>query len=223
MKDFFARHRIFPPWLIVMLLVDFAILSLSPPDNAQEMGIRVYMMYVHVPFAWTSFLMTVLGALTASLYLWKKDNEWERISRAIIEVAAVSAFLTLLTGSVWGKITWGTWWVWDARLTTMLILFLILCAYLIVRDMYGTSYQGKKTGSIIAVIAALNVPIVHLSVNYWRTLHQGSTIFRQEGPPKIDSDMFIILLISFGIVLWWAFSSVKLRLAGFKKTSNWKL
>ena len=98
----------------------------------------------------------------------------------------------------------------------MLILFLLLCAYLIVRDMYGSSYEGKKTGSIIAVIAALNVPIVHLSVNYWRTLHQGSTIFRQEGPPKIDSDMFVILLTCFGVVLWWAFSCVKLRLSGSK-------
>ena len=118
------------------------------------------MMYMHVPFAWTSFLMTVLGALAAGIYLWKKENDWERTSRAIIEVAAVSAFLTLMTGSVWGKITWGTWWVW--------------------------------------------------------TLHQGSTIFRQEGPPKIDSDMFVILLTCFGVVLWWAFSCVKLRLSGSK-------
>lgn len=217
-----AANRIIPFWLIAMFLLDLAILYWSPPDNAQDMGIRVYMMYIHVPFAWTSFLMTVLGALAAGIYLWKKENDWERTSRAIIEVAAVSAFLTLFTGSIWGKITWGTWWVWDARLTTMLILFLILCAYLIVRDMYGSSHQGKKTGSIIAVIAALNVPIVHLSVNYWRTLHQGSTIFRQEGPPKIDADMFIILLASFGVVLWWAFSCIKLRLSGFKEGSRWK-
>ncbi len=211
-----SKKWILPAWFITLILVDFGILYWSPPDAAQNMGTRVYMMYMHVPFAWTSFLMTVLGALAAGIYLWKKENDWERTSRAIIEVAAVSAFLTLMTGSVWGKITWGTWWVWDARLTTMLILFLLLCAYLIVRDMYGSSYEGKKTGSIIAVIAALNVPIVHLSVNYWRTLHQGSTIFRQEGPPKIDSDMFVILLTCFGVVLWWAFSCVKLRLSGSK-------
>tara|TARA_B100000530_G_scaffold332372_1_gene278610 strand:- start:457 stop:1095 length:639 start_codon:yes stop_codon:yes gene_type:complete len=202
----------FPLWLILMIFVNLAIFYWSPPDLAQGMGKRVFMLYLHVPFAWNSFLTTVFAALTSCLYLWKKEPEWERISRSLIEVGTVSAFLTLMTGSIWGKMTWGTWWVWDARLTTMLILFLILCAYLIVRDVYGNNPEGQRVGSIISIIAALNVPLVHLSVNYWRTLHQGSTIFRQEGPPKIDGDMFMILLACFGIVIYWSFCCVKSRL-----------
>lgn len=177
-------------------------LVLSPADSGSqasinEMGQLVRIMYIHVPVAIASYLAFLVTAVGSGLYLWKKTEGWDLLAAASAEVGVVFTGLTLATGSIWGKIAWGTWWEWDARLTSTLLLFVVYLGYLALRRAILDPVVRAKRAAIVGLIAFVNVPIVHYSVDWWRSLHQTATISRFN--PTIDGLKLFSLL--FGMVV----------------------
>lgn len=192
--------RIFGIVLVVASLAFlFVALVASPADTESEnaMGDMVRIMYVHVPSAiacYTAFMVTAVGSIG---YLWKKTEGWDLLAAASAEVGVVFTALTLVTGSIWGHIAWGTWWEWDARLTSTLVMFLVYIGYLALRSAIVDPIVRAKRSAIVGVVAIVNIPIVHFSVNWWRSIHQDSTISRFD--PTIDGGKLFALM--FGMVL----------------------
>lgn len=141
----------------------------APTDAVQGPPQRIF--YFHVPVSWVGMLACVVMALAGVLYLWKKDERWDWVARAAAEIGAVFISLTLITGSIWGRVTWGTWWTWDARLTTTLILWFTYIGYLMLRNYMGRTPASARAGAVLSIIGVVDVPIIYESVNWWRTLH----------------------------------------------------
>ncbi len=205
-KQLFARQnfernfRFFAPFSLLCLLgfltlATFAIIN-SPNDYQQ--GNAVKMMYVHVPAAWMSLLVYTLMALfNLSGFIWKNPFFY-LISRAIAPIGAIFCFITLVTGAIWGKPIWGTWWVWDARLTSVLILFFLYLGYIILLDSFDEREKGEKIAAIISIVGFINVPIIKFSVEYWNSLHQPASIIRSGGV-AIDPAILKPLLLMFAV------------------------
>lgn len=151
----------------------------SPPDYQQSNAVKI--MYIHVPSAWMSLLIyTLMAIFNISGFIWK-NRFYYIISRAIAEVGCVFTLITLITGAIWGKPIWGAWWVWDARLTSMLLLFFLYLGYLILIDSFDDKNKGEKISAIVSIVGFINVPIIKFSVEYWNSLHQKSSILRSGG------------------------------------------
>ena len=177
-------------------------LVLSPADagpdaSENEMGQLVRIMYVHVPVAIACYLAFLVTAVGSAMYLWKKTEGWDTLAAASAEVGVVFTGLTLATGSIWGKIAWGTWWEWDARLTSTLLLFVMYLGYLALRRAVLDPTVRAKRAAVVGLVAFVNVPIVHYSVDWWRSLHQAATISRFD--PTIDGLKLFSLL--FGMIV----------------------
>lgn len=142
----------------------------SPAEG--DMGHLQKIMYVHVPAAWMTFLAFFVVLVFSVRYLWKRRENDDLIAASAAEVGAVFNALTLMLGMIWGRPAWGVWWVWDARLTSTLVLFLIFAGYLSLRALVDDAQQRARWCAAVGVIGALNVPIVYMSVKWWRTLHQ---------------------------------------------------
>jgi len=157
-------------------------LWISPPDAQQ--GDVVRLLYLHVPTIWIAYLAFFVTAIASVLWLVPRTRraEWDLLAGASAEVGVVFTGLTLVIGSIWGRPTWGTYWVWDARLTTTAILFFLYLGYLALRRTGSTADERGKRCAIAALIAFADVPIVHFSVTWWQTLHQDGTVFN----PKLD-------------------------------------
>jgi heme exporter protein C len=157
-------------------------LWISPPDA--EQGDVVRLLYLHVPTIWIAYLAFFVTAVASVLWLVPRTRraEWDLLAGASAEVGVVFTGLTLIIGSIWGRPTWGTYWVWDARLTTTAILFFLYLGYLALRRTGTTADERGKRCAIAALIAFADVPIVHFSVTWWQTLHQNGTVFN----PKLD-------------------------------------
>lgn len=167
----------------------------APPDAVQGEVQRI--MYVHVPSAWVALWLTAPALFLSSLlYLWKGRPEWDYLARASAELGVVFTGLAIVTGAIWGKPTWGAWWTWDARLTTTAILFFIYLAYLILRAFSGPGARTARFAAVLGILGPLDVPLIHMSVVWWRTLHQPATVLRATGRPSIDSDMLITLIVN---------------------------
>lgn len=197
-----------PPWALALLVSWGLALYWAPADAA--MGERYRFIFMHVPFALATYLGTFLAAGAGALYLWRRDAEWDRWARALTEPAALAGGLTLWSGSLWGRITWGVWWVWDARLTSMLVLFLFLAGALVLRDLLGGGSRGARAGAVMAVAAAFLVPVVHLSVYWWRTLHQPPTVLRPQAP-AMDGEMLGVWAVCVAAVGWWLLATAGAR------------
>ncbi len=190
--------------VLIVALVAFGAfaLVLSPADSGaqaseNEMGQLVRIMYVHVPVAIASYLAFLVTAVGSIAYLWKKTEGWDLLAAASAEVGVVFTGLTLATGSIWGHIAWGTWWEWDARLTSTLLLFVMYLGYLALRRAVLDPVVRAKRSAVVGLVAFVNVPIVHYSVDWWRSLHQTATISRFD--PTIDGLKLFALL--FGMVV----------------------
>ena len=206
MIDYFANPSrfvritsILVPWLMVavgILLITGLYLSLlkSPDDIVQGSAVRI--MYVHVPSAWLSIFSYLLLAICSLFFIVWRHPLADILSRAIAPVGALFSLLTLLTGSIWGKPMWGTWWVWDARLTSMLILFLLFMGYIALSNAFEKSERGSRPAALLAIAGSINLPIVKFSVDWWSTLHQPASIMRTGGV-SIDSSMLLPLVIMF--------------------------
>lgn len=166
----------------------------SPVDYQQSNA--VYIMYIHVPAAWMALMVyTVMSLFNISAFIWKNPFFY-LISRSIAMIGAMFTFLALVTGGIWGKPIWGTYWVWDARLTSMLILLFLYIGYIILLDAFDDREKSEKIAAIISIVGFVNVPIIKFSVEYFNSLHQPASIMRKGGV-AIDSAMLQPLLLTF--------------------------
>jgi heme exporter protein C len=168
-------------WFSFIFVVgsQIAAIMISPPDR--DMGDLQKILYVHVPSAWMSMLAPFAVLYFSLLYLWKKREENDLLAAASGEVATAFSGLTLLLGMIWGKPTWGVWWAWDPRMTSMLVQFLILIGYLALRALVDERERRAQWSAAVGILGAINVPIVYMSVRWWRTLHQ-----IQSSPSTVD-------------------------------------
>lgn len=153
----------------VIVAQTYSILT-SPAEG--DMGHLQKIMYVHVPAAWMAFISFFVVLVFSIRYLWKQRENDDLLAASAAEVGAVLTGLTLMLGMIWGRPAWGVWWVWDARLTSTLVLFLIFVGYLALRAFVDDTVQRAKWSAAVGAIGAINVPIVYMSVKWWRTLHQ---------------------------------------------------
>ena len=166
----------------------------SPEDYQQGDAVRI--MYVHVPSAWLASFLYFSLAISCVFYLVWKHPLADLISSSIAPIGALFSALTLVTGSLWGKPMWGTWWVWDARLTSMLVLFFFYLGYILLSNAFERKIDGSKTASVLAIVGLINLPIVKFSVDWWNTLHQPASIIKIGGP-SIDDKMLLPLILMF--------------------------
>jgi heme exporter protein C len=188
--------RLFLATTVVALAVTAVFALWVTPPRANQGYDAVRLLYLHVPTAWVAYLAFGVTALASLLWLLPRtrDAAWDLLAGASAEVGVVFTGLTLVLGSLWGKPTWGTWWEWDARLTTTAILFFLYVGYLALRRTGSTAEERGKRSSIAALIAFADVPISYLSVTWWQTLHQQGTVFNEQNKVLIDGSMAFTLV-----------------------------
>lgn len=172
----------------------------SPADVNQGESVRI--MYAHVPGAWLAYLAFVMTAVSSAAYLWKRTRSltWDRIAGASAEVGVLFMGISLVTGSLWGRLTWGTYWTWDARLTTTAFLFVTYIGYLAVRGLGGTHQQRARRSAVLALLAVLEIPLVHFSVELWNTLHQKASVAGRGTDVEMNGLMLFTLFL--GVVVF---------------------
>jgi heme exporter protein C len=185
------------PWTGGATIVLFAIglwlaLVASPRDYQQSETVRI--MYVHVPAAWMSMFVYANLAIASALALVWRHPLAEVAGRAMAPIGACFTALCLATGSLWGKPMWGTWWVWDARLTSVLLLFFLYLGYMALANAFENESRGTRAASVLAIVGVINLPIIKFSVDWWNTLHQPATI-TVTGAPSMHVDMLWPLLV----------------------------
>src|SRR5215471_8545117 len=167
-------------------------LLVAPPDYQQGEAVRI--MFVHVPAAWmASFVYAFLALASAVALIWRHPLA-DIAAQAAAPLGAGFTLLCLVTGSLWGEPMWGTWWVWDARLTSVLVLFFLYVGYIAVVNGFDDSTRGARAGAVLALVGVVNLPIIKFSVDWWNTLHQPASVFRVGGP-TIDRSMLVPLLV----------------------------
>lgn len=182
-------------------------LLFSPADVVQGESVRI--LYVHVATVWVAYLAFVVTAASSAAYLWKRTTSltWDRIAGASAEIGVVFMAITLLAGSLWGRLSWGTFWLWDARVTTTAFLFITYVGYLAVRGLGGSHHQRARRSAVVALLAVLEIPLVHFSVKLWRSVHQDSSVAARTSDVTLDGLMLFTLLL--GVVaftmlyVWW--------------------
>lgn len=177
-------------------------LVLSPEDEAMGEVVRIF--YVHVPSALASYLGVGILGVGSVAYLWKRSQFWDLLGAAAAEIGLVFTGLALVTGSLWGRPTWGTYWEWDPRLTSTAMLFLLLLGYVAVRSAGGDPHTRSRRAAVVGILAAVDVPIVRYSVDWWRSLHQPATLARLD--PTIDGLMLFtafVGMVTFAVVFLW--------------------
>lgn len=180
-------------WLVIFAFF------VTPADVNQGDSVRI--MYAHVPGAWLAYLAFVVTAVSSAAYLWRRTRSltWDRIAGASAEVGVLFMGISLVTGSLWGRLTWGTFWTWDARLTTTAFLFVTYVGYLAVRNLGGTHHQRARRSAILALLAVLEIPLVHFSVELWNSLHQEASI---AGNTDVTMDGLMLFTLFLGVVVF---------------------
>lgn len=212
LKNFDKNFRIFAPLSLALMIVFLgfgAIAVIRSPIDYQQ-GNAVKIMYLHVPCAWLALMIYCMLALfNLAGFIWKNPFFYI-IAKAIAKIGCLLTLITLLTGSIWGKPIWGTWWVFDPRLTSMLILFFLYLGYLILLGSFEDQSKGERISAVISIIGFINIPIIKFSVEYWNSLHQKASIIRSKGiaidpamlkPLMIMSAMFFCYFIFLSLVL----------------------
>jgi heme exporter protein C len=180
---------------VVMLAAIYAVFVYVPTDKFQGIVQRIF--YFHVPLAIMTFVAFGTVAVASALFLWRGGRGWDRLAHSSAEVGMLFCTLVLITGPIWAKPIWGTWWTWDARLTTTLILWLIYAGYLMLRSISGPGDQGARYAAIVGVVGAIDIPIINRSVYWWRTIHPAVLITREGGSGLVDPRMRLTLEICF--------------------------
>ena len=182
-------------WLAAVGLAVSLVLSLwSSPADAEQ-GDLVRLMYIHVPAAWVAYLAFGVVFVASVAYLVTKRTRWDRLAAASAEIGVVFTALTIVLGSIWAKPVWGTWWTWDPRLTTTAVLLLIYVGYLAVRRLPDSPARRARWAAVVGIVGFVDVPIVHLSVRWWRSLHQAPA--RLLGLPDVSPSMGAALGVGF--------------------------
>lgn len=180
----------------------FGGLVLAPPDYQQKDAFRI--IYVHAPSAWLSLLAYTTLAVAAFVGLVWRMKVAHAVAAAAAPVGASFTLLALVTGSLWGKPMWGTWWTWDARLTSELILLFLYLGYLALRGAFDDRQRADRASAVVAVVGIVNVPIIHFSVTWWNSLHQGSTVMKLAKPSMPGSMLWPLLASFLGFTLLFA-------------------
>ena len=167
-------------------------LLVAPPDYQQGDSVRI--MYVHVPAAWMALSVYLFLAVASAVALVWRHPLAQLAAEAAAPVGAAFTLVCLVSGSLWGRPMWGTWWVWDARLTSVLILFFLYLGYIALVNAFDDPARGGRAGSVLALVGVVNLPIIKFSVDWWNTLHQPASVVRMGGP-RIDVAMLVPLLV----------------------------
>jgi heme exporter protein C len=173
----------------------------APTDFQQGQGYRI--IFVHVPVSWMSMIIYLAMAFWAFLGLTFNTRLSGMMCRALAPTGAICAFLSLWTGALWGKPMWGTWWVWDARLTSELILFFLYLGYIALTNAIDDTRRADKAGGILALVGALNVPVIYFSVKWWNTLHQGASVSLTQGSKMAEIMLQAMLIMA---VAFWLYA-----------------
>ena len=212
-----TRTNLIPSWKWILWLgalstagvVGHWVLVFGFTPNDLQMGFVQKIMYIHIPAIYAGYLSFFVVFACSMVYLWKRDILADQIAVACNEIGLLFMGLGLFSGAVWGKPTWGTYWVWDARLTSTLALFLVYAGYALLRMIDDGNTRIKMLAAVIGLIGFLDIPLVHLSVRWWRTLHQPSSLFRSVGgvpKPSMPIELLIPLLLGLMVsTLWWLF------------------
>ena len=174
---------------------------LAPTDAQQGDAYRI--IFVHVPASWMSMIIYLAMAFWGVLGLAFNTRLSGMMTRALAPTGAIFAFLSLWTGALWGKPMWGTWWVWDARLTSELILFFLYLGYIALTSAIDDPRRGDRAGALIAIVGAINVPIIYFSVKWWNTLHQGASVSMTQAPSMARLMLVAMLLMA---LAFWVYS-----------------
>ena len=198
-KNAYMLARKLTPWFAWISIILFAAglygaLLYAPPDYQQGEAFRI--IYVHVPAAWMSMFIYVVMAATGAAGLVWKVKVTDATARSCAPLGASFTFLALITGSLWGKPMWGTWWVWDARLTSELILLILYLGYMALQSAIDDRRTAARAGAVLALVGVVNIPIIHYSVIWWNTLHQGPTITKMDKPSIVVSMLVPLLIMS---------------------------
>jgi heme exporter protein C len=182
----------------------------APPDYQQGEAYRI--IFIHVPASWLSLMCYTTMATAAAVGLIWRIKLAHALAAASAPIGSSFAFLCLATGSLWGRPMWGTWWTWDARLTSELVLFFLYLGYMALRSAYDDLTRADRASAVLAVVGVVNVPVIHFSVVWWNSLHQGSTVIRSGGPAMPPSMLVPLLLCIGGFTfLYMALACVRVR------------
>ncbi len=189
----------------------FALIE-APPDANQGDVQRI--MYIHIPSILTAYLSFFIVFVGSCLYLWKRERRDDILARSAAEVGVLFTALTIVEGSIWGKPTWGVWWTWDARLTLTAILLMIFAGYMMLRSLIEDEDRAAVSAAVVGIIGFLDIPLIHMSVYWWRTLHQPPSILRPDKAPweNVHPAMLIALAINFAAFLLLYFYLLSLRI-----------
>jgi heme exporter protein C len=199
----------------VMLWAFWLIFFYAPTERS--MGVVQRIFYVHVPSAWVAFLAFGIVAICSLGYLWLRDEKLDAIAVAAAELGLVFTTAVLITGPLWGKIAWGAWWVWEPRLTLTLLLWFIYIGYFMVRNSTENAERGKRFAAVVGIVGAVNIPFIHMSVQWFRSQHPQPVILRPEGPsadPEIVRTLLVSLLaftLTFFALLLYRYALERLR------------
>jgi heme exporter protein C len=172
-------------------------LGFAAPEDYQQ-GDTVRMMFIHVPASWLALFVYLCLGVASFLSLVFRHALADAAAKAAAPLGAVFTALALITGSLWGKPMWGTWWVWDARLTSVLVLLLFYLGYIALRAAMDDETKGGRAAAILALVGLINLPIVKFSVDWWNSLHQGASVFRADGPAMTNDYLIPLLLMGLG-------------------------
>lgn len=188
--------------VLVILVATYMAFLYAPTDAVQGNAQRIF--YVHVPTAWLAYLSYAVLVFGSVGYLWKKRPSFDRIARSAAEIGFLFTTMVLITGAIWGRPIWGTWWQWEARLTTTLILWFIYLGYFMVRSYAGEPQRAARFASVLAIVGAIDIPIIHMSVRWWRTLHPEPVVLDTGGPNLPDSMLATLLVAFIGFTILFA-------------------
>ena len=203
---FFWLADVLNPWLwgvaIVLAAVGLYVgFFVAPVDATQGNSYRI--IFIHVPAAWISMVIYLAMAFWAAVGWMFNARMASMLARALAPTGAMFTFLALWTGSFWGKPTWGTWWVWDARLTSYLILLFLYLGFIALVTAIDDVVRGDKAAAVLALVGAVNIPIIYFSVRWWNTLHQGASISLTKAPSMAQTMLLAMMLMTFA---FWAYA-----------------
>jgi heme exporter protein C len=206
-QHFYGLSKAVTPWLggltaLLMIAGLYTGLFLAPADYQQGDSYRI--MFIHVPSAWMSMFVYMVMASAGFVGLIWRVKVSDIVARSCAPIGASFTFLALATGSIWGKPMWGSWWVWDARLTSELILLFLYLGYIALQSAIEDRRTAARAGAVLALVGVINIPIIHYSVEWWNTLHQGPTVSKLDAPSIHTSMLIPLLLMAFGFKTYFA-------------------
>ncbi len=197
-----SRSNAILGWATAVLMAAslYAVFVYAPIERTQGLPQKIF--YFHVPLAWDAylaFLCTLIGSIG---YLRTSQRRWDALAQSAAEIGVVFTSLVLISGSIWGKTIWGAWWAWDARLTSTLVMWFIYVAYLMLRSALGRTVRAARHAAVLGIVGFIDVPIVHMSVTWWRTLHPQPTVANPAGPTLPGSMLlaFFVCLVTFTVL-----------------------